>query len=84
MFGIDKIIDLNAVWEVNLEAISHFFCGSDHVISKYSVIYYWGVQAMVCFKVEYHANAEYKNPLRNSEKIACVGQRLMYPIMEKE
>ncbi len=28
-------------------------------------------------KVEYH-NAN-ENPLQNSEKIACVGQRLMYP-----
>ncbi len=34
-------------------------------------------------KVEYHADAEYENPLKNSEKIACVGQRLLYPIMEK-
>ncbi len=31
-------------------------------------------------KVEYHAN---QNPLQNSEKIACVGQRLMYPIIKK-
>ncbi len=29
------------------------------------------------FKVEYHAN---ENLLQNSEKIAYVGQRLMYPI----
>ncbi len=36
------------------------------------------------FKVEYHADAEYENQLKNSEKIACVGgQRLLYPIMEK-
>ncbi len=35
-------------------------------------------------KVEYHANAEYENPLNNSEKIACVGQRLIYPIMDKK
>ncbi len=33
-------------------------------------------------KVEYHANAKYENSLKNSEKIACVGQRLMYPIMK--
>ncbi len=31
-----KIIDLNAVWEGNLEAISHFLCGSGHVISKHA------------------------------------------------
>ncbi len=30
-----KITDLNAVWEGNLEAISHFFCGSGHVIAKH-------------------------------------------------
>ncbi len=35
-------------------------------------------------KVEYYANAKYENPLKNSEKIACVCQRLMYPIMEKK
>ncbi len=29
------------------------------------------------FKVDYYAN---ENPLKNSEKIAYVGQRLMYPI----
>ncbi len=32
------------------------------------------------FKVEYHAN---ENPLNNSEKIAYVSQRLMYPIIIK-
>ncbi len=32
------------------------------------------------FKVEYHANG---NLLKNYEKIAYVGQRLMYPTMEK-
>ncbi len=31
-------------------------------------------------KVEYHAN---ENPLKYSEKIAYVGQRLMYPIIKK-
>ncbi len=36
----------------------------------------------VSVKVEYHANAKYENPLKNSEKIACVVQRLMYSIME--
>ncbi len=30
-------------------------------------------------KVEYHSN---QNPLKNSEKIAYVGQGLIYPIME--
>ncbi len=35
----------------------------------------------IMIKVEYHAN---ENPLKNSEKIAYVGQRLMYPIMKKE
>ncbi len=37
MFGILKIIDLNAVWESNLEAISLFVCGSGHVIPKHLV-----------------------------------------------
>ncbi len=31
------------------------------------------------FKVEYHAN---DSPFKNSEKIAYVGQRLMYPIIK--
>ncbi len=31
------------------------------------------------FKVEYHAN---ENPLKKSEKIAYIGQRLMYPIIK--
>ncbi len=35
-------------------------------------------------KIEYHADDEYENPLKNSEKIACVGQRLLYLIMEKK
>ncbi len=30
------------------------------------------------FEVEYHAN---ENPLKNSEKIAYFGQRLMYPLI---
>ncbi len=34
------------------------------------------------FKVEFNANAKYENTYQNSEKIACIGQRLMYPIME--
>ncbi len=34
-------------------------------------------------KVECHADAEYKNPLTKIEKIASVGRRLFYPIMEK-
>ncbi len=32
------------------------------------------------FKVEYHAN---ENPLKNSEKIAYVDERLMYLIIKK-
>ncbi len=32
-------------------------------------------------KVEYHAN---ENPLTNSEKIAYIGQRLMYPTIKKK
>ncbi len=32
-------------------------------------------------KVEYHAN---ENPLKKSEKIAYVSQRLMYPIIKKK
>ncbi len=33
--------------------------------------------------VEYHADAKCEIPLKNSENIACVGQRLLNPIMEK-
>ncbi len=39
--------------------------------------------ALISFEVEYHANAKYENQYQNSEKIACIGQRLMYPIMEQ-
>ncbi len=35
-------------------------------------------------KVEYHTDAKYENPLKKSETIACVGQRLLYPIMGKQ
>ncbi len=35
---------------------------------------------MIIVKVEYHAN---ENPLKHSEKLAYVGQRLMYPIIKK-
>ncbi len=39
MFGtLLEIIDLRTVWEGNLEAISHFFCGSGHVIPKHVVV----------------------------------------------
>ncbi len=34
-------------------------------------------------KVEYHADVEYENPLKTFEKIACLGQRLLYLIMVK-
>ncbi len=34
MSGILKIIELNAVWDGNLEAISHLVYGSGHVIPK--------------------------------------------------
>ncbi len=40
-------------------------------------------QKIIYLTVEYHANAKYENPYQNSEKIACIGQRLMYPIMQK-
>ncbi len=35
-------------------------------------------------KGEHYANAKYENPLKISEKIACVSQRLMYPIIEEK
>ncbi len=35
MSDILTIIDLNAISEGNLEAMSDFFCGSDHVIPKH-------------------------------------------------
>ncbi len=34
----------------------------------------------VVFKVEYDAN---ENPLKHSEKIVYIGQRLIYPIIKK-
>ncbi len=34
-----KIIDLNAVWECNLEAISNFFCSLGHVIPKHVFVH---------------------------------------------
>ncbi len=52
-------------------------------LKMHTQIYKCHCQAQCTLKVEYHANAEYENPLNNSEKIACVCQRLMYPIMEK-
>ncbi len=39
---------------------------------------------MYALKAEYHVNAKYENPLKISEKIACLGQWLMYPIMDKK
>ncbi len=30
--------------------------------------------------IERHVKAKYENPLKMSENIACVGQRLIYPI----
>ncbi len=44
----------------------------------------WELSELVDIKVEYHANAKYQNPYQNSEKIAYIGQRLMYPIMAKK
>ncbi len=35
MSGILNNVDLNAVWDGNLEAISDFFYGSGHVIPKH-------------------------------------------------
>ncbi len=40
MSGILKIVDLNVVWDSNLEAISAFFCGSGHVIPKHVLVHY--------------------------------------------
>ncbi len=59
-----------------------------HNKCHYSVIicFLYGLpiqNSLVLFKAEYHADAEFENPLQNSEKIACVGQRLCYRIMEK-
>ncbi len=42
---------------------------------------WWG--PVTSFKVEYDANAEYENPLNYFEKMVFVGQKLMFPIMEK-
>ncbi len=38
MFGTLTTVDLNAVWNGNLEAISDFFCGSGHVIPKHAIV----------------------------------------------
>ncbi len=40
----------------------------------------WFCYSLIYLKVEYDAN---ENPLKNSEKIADVGQRLMYLIIKK-
>ncbi len=66
----------------------HFWCGYKIVLVlytflvslwvKYYHILHHGKKLTV--KVEYHAN---ENPLKYSEKIAYVGQRLMYPIIKK-
>ncbi len=40
MSGILKIVDLNAVWESNLEAISDLFCGLGDVINILKHAYY--------------------------------------------
>ncbi len=39
-----------------------------------------GAHGLLKSKHEYHADAEYENPLKYSEKLACVGQR--YPPLE--
>ncbi len=41
------------------------------------------LQVWEFFKVEYYADAEYENSIKNSEIIACVAQSLLYLIMEK-
>ncbi len=38
MYGIPIIIDVSAVSDGNLEAISDFFCGSSHVIPKHNQV----------------------------------------------
>ncbi len=40
------------------------------------------IKPFFLLKVEYHVNAKYENPYQNSE-IACIGQRLIYPIIQK-
>ncbi len=44
-------------------------------------MHYCFISIIIYIAVEYHAN---ENPLKNSEKIAYVGQRLMYPIIKKK
>ncbi len=38
MSGILKLVDVNAVSEGDLEAISDFVCGSDYVIPKHVLL----------------------------------------------
>ncbi len=51
--------------------------------NSFHVLICGGLWVKQLFKVEYHANAKYENPLKISEKIVYVGQTLMYPIMKK-
>ncbi len=39
----------------------------------------WRIIWLILYKIEYNA---YANPLKHSEKIAYVDQRLMYPIID--
>ncbi len=48
-----------------------------------SLLFRYNTNQFISIKVEYHADGEYENPLKHSDKIVCVGQRLLYPIMKK-
>ncbi len=65
---------------MNLWTILHPF--------KIEATFLYGKKALSCDYIiwrfmlnTFNADTEYENPLQNSEKIACVGQRLLYPIM---
>ncbi len=49
MSGMLEIIDLNAVWKGNLEAISDYLCGSGHVIPKHD----WSLYGKALYKSLY-------------------------------
>ncbi len=74
MFILPACIIIKHIYKVKTIRIYRY----QHILS-----YRFETVGIKYFKVEYHANTIYENPYQNSEKIGCIGQRLMYLIMEK-
>ncbi len=56
-----------------------YFPPAGRLVCGMVFIYHLSIHRKVYFKGEYHSN---ENPLKYSEKIAYVGQRLIYPIIK--